>query len=66
MKEVVTNMDMKKADKANKVIRCRHCGGPMRFYRDGINCLMCGRGLEHSCDRCRQPEKVELPRKKVA
>ncbi len=39
-----------------KVIRCSHCGGAMRDYRDGVNCLLCGRTLEHSCERCKHPE----------
>lgn len=44
---------MKKENKTQRMVRCKHCGGPMRLYRDGINCLMCGRTLEHSCERCR-------------
>lgn len=42
--------------KRRRVIRCSHCGGVMRDYRDGVNCLLCGRTLEHSCERCRHPE----------
>lgn len=53
-----------------KVIRCSHCGGAMRDYRDGINCLLCGRALEHSCDLCKHPEynamATEALEKKVA
>jgi len=51
---------------ANKVMRCEHCGGPMRLYRDGINCLMCGRALEHRCENCRCPENRTVEDKKVA
>ena len=40
----------------SRVVRCSHCGGAMRDYRDGVNCLLCGRTLEHSCDRCKHPE----------
>lgn len=56
--------------KNRRAIRCSHCGGAMRDYRDGINCLLCGRTLEHSCDRCKHPEYNESVRlefeKKVA
>ena len=44
---------MKDNIKKSRMVRCKHCGGPMRLYRDGINCLMCGRTPEHSCERCR-------------
>ena len=49
---------MKNNKNKSKMIRCRHCGGPMRLYRDGINCLMCGRTLEHNCERCKFPGEV--------
>lgn len=59
-------MNETKTKKMTKVMRCRHCGGPMRLYRDDISCLMCGRSLEHTCERCRFIEIKEMPRKKVA
>lgn len=46
-----------------KIVRCRHCGGAMRDYRDGISCLLCGRSLEHSCDHCRNPEEENFEKK---
>ncbi|MDH3973446.1 MAG: hypothetical protein OEV42_04115 [Deltaproteobacteria bacterium] len=59
---------MKKEKNASKMIRCKHCGGPMRLYRDGINCLMCGRTLEHSCERCKftDDEREAVTKKQVA
>jgi len=59
---------MNNNDKSDRIIRCRHCGGPMRLYREDINCLMCGRTLEHSCERCKHAEEpvAELAEKKVA
>jgi hypothetical protein len=43
-------------EKVKETQKCRHCGGPMRDYRGGINCLMCGRSDEHSCERCKYAE----------
>lgn len=57
---------MKEENDTTRVIRCKHCGGPMRLYRDGINCLMCGRTLEHRCDMCKHAEGSELEHRKVA
>ena len=59
---------MKNEKKMSKMIRCKHCGGPMRLYRDGINCLMCGRTPEHSCERCKYADAVteDVAQKQVA
>lgn len=58
------------AQEERKVIRCSHCGGAMRDYREGVSCLLCGRTLEHSCERCKYPEysilTTETYKKKVA
>ncbi len=50
----------------NKVMRCEHCGGPLRLYRDGINCLMCGRSLDHKCENCRCSTEMTAAERKVA
>lgn len=56
---------IKKETNVKQVARCRHCGGPLREYRNGISCLMCGREVDHSCERCRYAEE-EFLKKKVA
>lgn len=59
---------MKDETKKNESLRCKHCGGPMRMYRGDINCLMCGRTVEHSCERCKYKDVVseEIVHKEVA
>lgn len=59
---------MKDETKKNETLRCKHCGGPMRMYRGDINCLMCGRTVEHSCERCKHKDTVseETLHKEVA
>ena len=57
-------MEKNKKDVTSKhMTRCKHCGGPMRDYRYSVSCLMCGRGLEHDCERCRYAEEKYLERK---
>lgn len=46
-----------------RIVRCSHCGGAMRDYREGITCILCGRSPEHFCDRCHYPEYGEAYRK---
>ena len=59
---------MKDETRKSKISRCKHCGGPMRMYRGDINCLMCGRAVEHSCERCKHKDAVseEILHKEVA
>ncbi len=57
---------MKEEKDTGRVIRCKHCGGLVRLYRDGINCIMCGRTMEHRCEECKHAEEYELEHKKVA
>ena len=56
---------LKKEKDVNSTAKCRHCGGQLRDYRNGISCLMCGRAQGHNCERCRYAED-EVLRKKVA
>ena len=49
-----------------KAMRCRHCGGTMRDYRDGVSCLLCGRTLEHRCDSCKLEEEKTCLKKEAA
>ncbi len=60
---------MKNHNEKSAVIRCKHCGGAMRLYRDGVSCLMCGRSMEHNCERCKYADARsthEVPEKQVA
>ena len=60
---------MKKHDDKGGSIKCKHCGGVMRLYRDGVSCLMCGRSMEHSCERCKYTDAASIhavPQKQVA
>lgn len=49
-----------------KAVRCKHCGGIMRMYRGGVNCMMCGRSLDHHCEYCKNADRQESREKKVA
>jgi len=55
-----------KEKKERSAARCKHCGGMMRLYRDGVNCIMCGRGMNHFCIDCMCLEEGEAQQKKVA
>ncbi len=59
---------MKDETKKSEILRCKHCGGPMRMYSGDVNCLMCGRTIEHSCDRCKHKDAAseEIVHKEVA
>ncbi len=42
---------------------CRHCGGIMRDYRGSVSCMMCGREVEHQCERCITAQREEPMRR---
>lgn len=38
--------------KEKKNLKCKHCGGTMRYYVNSVTCQMCGRYPDHECERC--------------
>ncbi|MGK7345864.1 MAG: hypothetical protein ACNS63_08650 [Candidatus Nitrospinota bacterium M3_3B_026] len=38
--------------RAERQVRCYHCGGALKTAEEGAKCVMCGRYAEHRCDNC--------------
>lgn len=43
--------------KEKKNLKCKHCGGTMRYYVNSTTCQMCGRYPHHECENCQFPKE---------